>query len=141
VTGTIRETMAQKPQWARLKVEAPYPLRRGAWYRVTTRTPRDVVLEVNRKSVHVPVALLEFVGGRPPRRWSVVRRPADAVRLPDGWGEHYGVCPSCRHRAPLYGAPKTLRCPRCSELFVVAWDELDPGQHSGSPPGPQSNAH
>ena len=133
--------MARKPQWARLKVEAPYPLRRGAWYRVTTRSPRDVVLDVHDNSVTVPLAVLQVVAGRPPRRWSVVRRPADAVRLPESWGDHYGVCPSCQHRAPLYGSPQSLRCPRCSDLFVVAWDELQPGQDTGSPPGPQAAGH
>jgi hypothetical protein len=136
VTGTRTTTKAQAPQWARLKVEAPYPLRRGAWYRVTTRTPREVVLDVHDKAVHVPHTVLEFAGGRPPRRWSVVRRPADAVRLPDAWGDHYGVCPSCAHRAPLYGSPHTLRCPRCNKLFAVAWDELEPGQATNSPSGP-----
>ncbi|HYT04930.1 MAG TPA: hypothetical protein VEM13_08650 [Gemmatimonadales bacterium] len=116
--------MKAQLHWARLKAEAPYPLRRGAWYRVTTRTASDFVLDVNRKPVHVPQSLLELVAGRPPRRWSVVRRPAKAVRLPDSWGDHYAVCPSCRHRAPLHGSPHTLRCPRCNGLFFVAWDEL-----------------
>ncbi len=118
--------MTARIQWARLKAEAPYPLRRGAWYRVTTRTPGEVVLDVNRKPVPVPPSLLEFVAGRPPRRWSIVRRPDNAVRLPESWGDHYGVCPSCRHRAPLHGSPHTLRCPRCNAMFLVAWDELPP---------------
>ncbi len=120
--------MTARIQWARLKAEAPYPLRRGAWYRVTTRTGSDVVLEVNHKPVPVLPSLLEFVATRPPRRWSVVRRPDKAVRLPESWGDHYGVCPSCRHRAPLHGSPQTLRCPRCNGLFLVAWDELDLGE-------------
>src|SRR6266705_2176827 len=78
--ATIIPPVAEQLHWARLKSEAPYPLRRGAWYRVTARTPA------------------------------------------------YGVCPSCRHRAPLHGAPQILRCPRCNELFHVAWDELYLGQ-------------
>jgi len=116
--------VAEHLQWARLTSEAAYPLRRGAWYRVTARTSADVVLEVNRKPVHVPAALLEFVASRPPRCWSVVRRPEKAERLPHSWGDYYGVCPSCRHRAPLHGSPQTLRCPRCNVLFHVSWDEL-----------------
>jgi len=129
--ATIIPPVAEQLHWARLKSEAPYPLRRGAWYRVTARTPADVVLDVNRKRVHVPESLLEFVSGRPPRRWSVVRRPENAKRVPDSWGDCYGVCPSCRHRVPLHGAPQILRCPRCNELnelFHVAWDELYLGQ-------------
>jgi len=34
-------------EWARLKVEGPYPLRRGAWYRVTEFFPDEVVVDVN----------------------------------------------------------------------------------------------
>ena len=34
-------------EWARLKVEGPYPLRRGAWYRVTEVFPDEVVLPDN----------------------------------------------------------------------------------------------
>ena len=122
------QPVAEPLQWARLKRDAPYPLRRGAWYRVTARTPDAVVLDVYRKPVQVPETLLDFVAGRPPRRWSVVRRPARAQRLPESWGDHYGVCPTCRHRVPLHGSPQTLRCPRCNEVSHVAWDELYVGQ-------------
>jgi uncharacterized C2H2 Zn-finger protein len=107
--------------WARLKAEGPYPLRRGAWYRVTKFASTEVLLDVNRLPVIVPRSAVELVG-TPPRHWTVVVRPANAVRLPQSWGDRYLVCPSCRARAPVPGAP-ILRCPRCNSLFPVAWDE------------------
>ncbi|HEV2750558.1 MAG TPA: hypothetical protein VGV12_08560 [Gemmatimonadales bacterium] len=113
--------------WARLKVEGPYPVRRGAWYRVTKDAKDTVVLDVRHKPVTVPRSAVELVG-TPPRRWTVVPRPARAVMLPETWGDYYAVCPSCQHRAPLYGIPQTMHCPRCSGLFVVAWDEPYLGQ-------------
>lgn len=108
--------------WARLKVEGSYPLRRGAWYRVIQNAKDEVVLDVRHKPVNVPRSVVELVG-TPPRRWTVVARPARAVMLPEPWGDHYAVCPSCQNRAPLHSAPHTMRCPRCGGLFAVAWDE------------------
>ena len=109
-------------EWARLKVEGPYPLRRGAWYRVTEFFPDQVVVDVNRKPVTLPRSLLD-VRGELPRRWTIVPRPTKAVRLPKSWGERYGVCPSCKSRALLRGLPQTMRCPRCRSVFPVGWDE------------------
>jgi len=109
-------------EWARLKVEGPYPLRRGAWYRVTEFFPDEVVVDVNRKPVTLPLSLLD-VRGELPRRWTIVPRPTNAVRLPKSWGERYGVCPSCKSRALLRGSPQTMPCPRCRGVFPVAWDE------------------
>ena len=109
-------------EWARLKVEGPYPLRRGAWYRVTEFFPDEVVLDVNRKPVTLPLALLEL-RGRLPGRWTVVPRPINVVRVPESWGERYGVCPSCRSRAPLLGSPQAMPCPRCHEVFPIGSDE------------------
>src|SRR5438034_9563879 len=108
------QPVAEPLQWARLKRDAPYPLRRGAWYRVTARTPDAVVLDVYRKPAQVPETLLDFVAGRPPRGRRVVRRPARAQRLPEGWGDHDGARPTRRSRVPLHASPQALRCP-CSD--------------------------
>ena len=109
-------------EWARLKVEGPYPLRRGAWYRVTEFFPDEVVVDINRKPVTLPLSLLDLRGGLP-RRWTIVPRPTNAVRLPERLGERYGVCPSCKSRAPLRGSPRMMPCPRCRGVFPVGWDE------------------
>ena len=115
--------MAAKPlQWVRLKVEASYRLRRGAWYAVGAIVGNDVLIRVHGEWVRVPWAALE-VTGMPPSRWTVVPRPAKVIMLPETWGPHYGVCPRRHYRASLEGAPQTMRCPRCSGLFAVAWDE------------------
>ena len=86
-------------------------------------TQDDVVLDVNRASVRVPRALLQVVTS-PPRRWSVVPRPSDAVKFPLEWGDRYAACPACRNRAQIKGRPLSMRCPRCDGVFHVAWDEL-----------------
>src|SRR5690349_5453020 len=109
-------------RWARPKVASPYPLRRGAWYPVTRVVKDDVDVDVHGKLVSVPRSVIELVD-TPPRRWTVVPRPPNAVLLPANWGAQYVVCHNCRHRAPLSGAPPAMRCPRCNELFPIAWDE------------------
>jgi len=109
-------------EWARLKVEGPYPLRRGAWYRVTEFFADAVVVDVNRKPVTLPLSLLDL-RGELPGRWTIVPRPTNAVRLPERWGKRYGVCPSCKSRALLRGSPQTMACPRCRGVFPVGWDE------------------
>jgi hypothetical protein len=108
--------------WARLKVEGPYRLRRGAWYAVRALVKDEVLVHVGGKWVRVPWAAVE-VSATPPRRWTVVPRPGNAVMLPASWGANYAVCPECRHRAPLQGMPPTMQCPRCGKLSPVAWDE------------------
>jgi hypothetical protein len=108
--------------WARLKVEGSYRLRRGAWYAVSALVGDDVLVRVGGKWVRVPWASVE-VTGAPPSRWTVVARPANAVMIPEGWGPYYGVCPRCRHRAALQGVPKVLQCPRCNKRSTVAWEE------------------
>ncbi len=114
--------MAEALRWGRVTVEAGYPLRRGAWYRITELTPGEVVVEVNRRTLSVPRPFIELTDA-PPRRWAVVERPAGALRVPEGWGDRYLVCPACRHRSPLHGWPQSLRCPRCYGFFPIAWDE------------------
>src|SRR5437879_2213050 len=99
-------------QWARLRLDVNRGLRRGAWYRVIRITDEGVMLDVNRTPVTLARTLLETVTV-PPRRWSVVLRPRDAVCLPRDWGDRYLTCPGCRNRAPTRGHPPTLGCPRC----------------------------
>lgn len=115
----------QATQWARLRSDAEYQLRRGAWYRVLRLTPLEAVLDVNQKQVSVPRAYLQVVPGRP-ERWSVVPRPRNSVRLPATWGSRYAVCPNCRARAPLGRPAVTLRCPKCNGVFDVGWDQESP---------------
>jgi len=108
--------------WARLKAEGPYPLRRGAWYRIVEAHLRDVVVQVHRTAMAMPRADID-VAETPPRRWTLVPRPAKALRLPDSWGDWYLVCPSCHGRAPVHAASSPVRCPRCRVVFPVASDE------------------
>jgi len=70
----------------------------------------------------VPAAFLQIIE-TPPRRWTVVARPDDAVRLPSSWGDRYAVCPSCRERQPIDGRPGAMRCNRCRESFDIDWRE------------------
>jgi len=85
-------------QWARLKVEGGYRLRRGAWYAVGAIEGDNVLIRVRGDWVRVPWAALE-VTGTEPSRWTVVPRPANVVMLPETWGPHYGVCPRCHYPA------------------------------------------
>ncbi|HTD69587.1 MAG TPA: hypothetical protein VK647_03970 [Gemmatimonadales bacterium] len=110
------------PQWARLQVDVNYRLRRGAWYRVAGLTPVDATLDVNREQVPVPRTSLKIVS-TPPQYWTVVVRPRDAKSLPALWGDKYAVCPGCRNRTQLKGAPQTMRCARCERTYRVAWEE------------------
>ncbi|MGH7673120.1 MAG: hypothetical protein ACREMC_09470 [Gemmatimonadales bacterium] len=109
-------------QWARLQVDAPGPLRRGAWYRILKLTSTEATLNVKGTPVPVPRAQLEL-SSEAGLRWTVVPAPKNAPRFPSNWGARYAVCPNCRDRASLLGEPATLRCQRCNGLFPVAWDE------------------
>lgn len=109
-------------QWARLQANVNCQLRRGGWYRVLRMASVEAILDVNTCRVPVLVPFLEITQ-TPPRRWTVVPRPANAVNMPPSWGSEYAVCPSCRHRERLPGHPKQLRCERCRSEFTVAWDE------------------
>jgi hypothetical protein len=108
-------------QWARVDGDGRWQLRRGAWYRVTILTPAEATLAVNQRRVPVARASLKIVS-RPPQSWTVVLRSRRAVGW-FVWGDRYAVCPGCRNRAPLRGAPRDLRCARCHQTFRVAWDE------------------
>jgi hypothetical protein len=112
-----------EPQWAQLQVDVNCRVRRGAWYRVADLTSGEARLDVNREQIAVPRASLKFVSA-PPQHWTIVDRPNDAKSLPARWGEkYYAVCPGCRNRTQLQGAPHTMRCARCECTFRVAWEE------------------
>src|SRR6059058_4549506 len=90
--------------WARLQADLNVQLRRGAWYRITQLGPLQAVVEVRGQRLEVPSAFLQVVDS-PPRTWSVVARPSDAVHLPRDWGDRYAVCPSCRGRPSIAWRP------------------------------------
>ena len=88
----------------------------------------------------MPRSYIEVVEHRP-LRWTVVPRPRDAIRLPESWGDKYGVCPNCANRESLEGSPDEMTCERCEERYPVAWEEkyLGDGSRavcSGNPRGP-----
>jgi hypothetical protein len=114
--------MTDLSHWARLKIEGPYPLRRGAWYVVTEFQPQQVVLDVLWEPVSIPHSEVDIVDERPVK-WTAVPRPRDAVKLPESWGNEYGVCPNCGNRASLASAPRDLRCTQCEGYFPVNWEE------------------
>lgn len=109
-------------RWGRLQADVNCQLRRGAWYRVVKLEGLEAVVDVNRMPLPVPSYLLEIVS-TPPRQWTVVPSPSDAVALPRDWGTRYAVCPSCRERAPLPRRLGRMRCERCKGVFPVAWNE------------------
>ena len=120
--GTLHSMSAPAFQWARLQVEAPLPLRRGAWYRIVKLTSAQATLNVKGTAVTVPRAQLQL-SSEPALLWTVVPAPRAAPRFPPNWGTRYAVCPNCRDRAPLVDHPANMRCHRCNGLFDVAWDE------------------
>src|SRR5947207_2541136 len=113
----LREGAASAdPQWARLQVDVNCRVRRGAWYRVADLTSAEARLDVNREQIPVPRTSLKIVTA-PPQHWTIVARPRDARSLPAHWGDKYAVCPGCRNRMELKGAPHTMRCARCECVF------------------------
>ena len=115
-------------QWARLQTPARCGLRWGAWYPVMELTPREAELWVRGRALAVARSLLEL-RSTPPREWTVAGTTAAS--------DPYLVCPSCRHRAHLPdGHVATLRCPRCNELFTIAWDDgsSEPASRAITPP-------
>lgn len=108
--------------FARLQADVPLNLRRGAWYRVVELTDLQAVIDVNRRKVSVLRAWLE-IRERPPLWWTVVTKPPESRRVPPHLRGMYGVCPSCRARAPLPKRVPALTCTRCRQEFPVKWDE------------------
>jgi hypothetical protein len=107
--------------FARLQADVPLKLRRGAWYRVVELTELQAILDVNRRKVGVLRAWLE-IRERPPLFWTVVEKPAEDRKVPPHLRGIYGVCPSCRARAPLPKRPKVLTCTRCRQEFPVKYE-------------------
>jgi hypothetical protein len=107
-------------QWARLRSSEPTHLRRGAWYRVIKLTSQEAVLDVHGKQTPFPRAELEILPERP-KQWTVVPRPPRSPRMPQTWGDRYGVCPNCRERARLDERATSLRCPKCNGVFDIGW--------------------
>ncbi|HEU5262881.1 MAG TPA: hypothetical protein VFU41_15785 [Gemmatimonadales bacterium] len=113
-------------QWARLQSSASCGLRLGAWYPVVVLAAREAHVRVHGQVAKLPRSLLELRVA-PPCEWTVVRGPLNAARVPAGARGGYVVCPNCRHRDPLPDARvATARCPRCNQVFAVAWDEAYP---------------
>jgi len=109
-------------QWARLQTDLNIEIRRGAWYRIRQLGSLQAVIEVRGQELEVPAPFLEVVE-KPPRKWTVVARPRDAVRVPSSWGNRYAVCPSCRERQQSIGRPGRMTCNRCRVNFQVGWKE------------------
>ena len=107
-------------QWARLQTDLNIAVRRGAWYRIRHLGPLRAIIEVRGQDVEVPAPFL-LVSEKPPREWTVVPRPRDAVRVPPSWGDRYAVCPSCNERQAIEGRPRRMTCHRCHGEFAVAW--------------------
>jgi hypothetical protein len=107
--------------FARLQADVDVKIRRGAWYRVLDLGDLDAVIEVNKRPMTVLRAMLQ-IQQRPPLRWTVVPQPTGGRRKAV-LGVEYGVCPSCRTRAPLPKKARELKCPRCKQEYEVNWGE------------------
>jgi len=107
--------------FARLQADVDLKIRRGAWYRVLDLGDLEAVIEVNKRPLTVLRAMIE-IQQRPPLRWTVVPRSSPG-RKAAALGMEYGVCPSCRTRAPLPKRTRELQCPRCRGEFEVNWGE------------------
>ncbi len=111
--------------WARVRSVGAHGLRRGAWYPVVNSGKSDLILlNVHRSNVPVPRAFVELSELKP-YHWSVVewmegdRGAGRATQENDGLT--YGVCPSCRFRAPIAGRPEQITCPECQTAAEVDW--------------------
>jgi len=52
-------------RWARLVMDVPGPLRRGAWYPVLSAGPEEAVVVIRNRAVVVPRHSLEIVNSPP----------------------------------------------------------------------------
>jgi hypothetical protein len=121
-----RATGHHKMHWLRLNTAAGYPLRRGAWYRVTSVTRFEAVVMVDWKLVSLPLPFVD-IRTTPPREWTVLLHPTIAPRAPEIFQIGYLVCPYCRDRVVLPAARvRKQPCPRCRQIFPIAWDETYP---------------
>ncbi len=112
--------MPEREQWARTWVRSSRNARRRAWSPVIRLTPSRGTLLINRQPLTVPRSFLQILPFRP-QMWSVVPRLPNAAYPPLAWGSSYGVCPSCSARAPLGQHALKVCCPRCNNVFPVAW--------------------
>src|SRR3989441_13106739 len=119
-TRRNRGTLMTGVRWARLEEDVDCKMRRGGWYRVTQVTGLNAIGEVNRQPLAVPSYAIEIVA-TPPRCWTVVPLARRASRLAAELGPRYGVCPSCRHRAPLQQPAPPMTCTRFQGRFEIAW--------------------
>src|SRR2546425_13260178 len=115
-----RARMTHLEQWARIRARTNCQLRRGAWYRVVELAPVEVVLEVNRRLLHVPRPFVQVLPIRP-RLWSVVARLRNAAAPPPSWGPRYGVGPRCANRRARPERSISMRCPACEVVSVIGW--------------------
>jgi len=106
--------------WARVKTDLHLGLRRGAWYRVIRETGSQVILDVDHQPATILREYLEFASVRPDR-WTIVERPSDVAGAAAGWGQSYGVCPHCTHRASLVHPVVEARCSKCGGTFLIDW--------------------
>ena len=106
--------------FARLQADVPLKIRRGAWYRVVELNDLQAIIEVNRRPISVLRAWLE-IRQRPPLTWTVVNGAAPTRKTPEHLRGIYGVCPSCRSRAPLPKRVPALTCSRCRQEFDIDW--------------------
>jgi len=106
--------------WARVKTDLHLGLRRGAWYRVIRETGSQVILDVDHRPATILQEYLEFASVRPDR-WTIVERPSDVAGAAAGWGQSYGVCPLCTHRASLVHPVVEARCSKCGGTFLIDW--------------------
>src|SRR2546425_13237247 len=104
--------MPEAPQWARVRGEMNYHVRRGAWYEALRVTGEDAILEVNRRPVRLERSGLELSHQRP-QRWSVVARPRASVDMPLSWGSPDPGRPPCPHPQGLSGQAEEPRCGPC----------------------------
>ena len=113
-------------QWVRLNAAVGYPLRQGAWYRITSLTRFEAVVAVGWAPVSLPLPFVD-IRETPPREWTVLLHPRVAPRTPDIFRNGYLVCPNCRDRVVLPAAwARRHLCPRCHRAFPIAWHETSP---------------
>jgi ribosomal protein S27AE len=108
-----------------VEVNAPYGLRRGAWYPVLSVGPEEVVLVVRHRPVIVARSDVVDIVASQPNRWSVVAQES---------GTPYAVCPDCAERVALAAMAERMRCVRCKGWFEVERDLA--GRKSRLGPGP-----
>src|SRR2546428_10771545 len=94
--------MPEAPQWARVRGEMNYHVRRAAWYEVLRVTGEDAILEANRRPVRLERSGLA-ISHQQPQRGAVVARPRDSVPTPLSWGSRHAVCPHPTHRPAMSG--------------------------------------